>query len=133
LLAIFRGKPKHTYRAKVKKQIKTNKDETKPSERRPTMKWLTIDYIKEHVRIDSDCEDSLLELYGDAAEETALNLMNRTEADLIEEYGKIPTPIMQATLMLVDVSYTHRSPDSPGSQIIVPYTFDLLIKPYCKL
>ena len=97
------------------------------------MKWLTIDYIKEHLRIDFDCEDSLLELYGDAAEEAVLNLTRRTEADLIEEYGKIPTPIMQATLMLVDVSYTHRSPDSPTSQIIVPYTFDLLIKPYCKL
>lgn len=97
------------------------------------MKWLTIDYIKQHSRIDFDCEDSLLELYGDAAEETALNLMNRTEDDLIEEYGKIPTPVMQATLMLVDVSYTHRSPISPASQIIVPYTFDLLIKPYCKL
>ena len=97
------------------------------------MKWLTIDYIKEHSRIDFDCEDSLLELYGDAAEEAALNMMQRTEADLIEEYGKIPTPIMQATLMLVDVSYTNRSPISPANQNHIPYTFDLLIKPYCKL
>ena len=31
------------------------------------MKWLTIEYIKQHSRIDYDCEDELLELYGEAA------------------------------------------------------------------
>ena len=38
------------------------------------MKWLTLDWIKQHSRIDFDCEDDLLELYGEAAEEAVLNV-----------------------------------------------------------
>ena len=41
------------------------------------MKYLTIQYIKEHSRIDYDCEDALLELYGDSAEETMASYLNR--------------------------------------------------------
>ena len=97
------------------------------------MKWLTIDYIKEHLRIDFDCEDSLLELYGDAAEEAVLNLTRRTEADLIEEYGKIPTPVIQATLLLVANSYKDREAQIVGNLYHDNPVFEFLIKPYCKL
>ena len=41
------------------------------------MKWLT-DWIKKHSRIDFDCEDELLELYGNAAENGILRLLNRS-------------------------------------------------------
>ena len=34
------------------------------------MKYLTTDYIRQHSRIDFDCEDDVLELYGEDAEET---------------------------------------------------------------
>ena len=97
------------------------------------MKYLEIDYIKQHSRIDYDCEDGVLELYANAAEETVLNYLNRTYQDLLGTYGEVPTPIRQATLMLVDVSYTHRSPVTPTSMSIVPYTFDILVKPYMRL
>lgn len=103
------------------------------------MEFLTTEYIKAHSRIDYDTEDSILELYGDSAEEMLVEYLNRGNsvdemvASLYEEYGKIPTPIIQAGLMLVDVSYTHRSPVSPTNMNVVPYTFDILIKPYMKL
>lgn len=97
------------------------------------MKYLTLDYIKQHIRIDHDCEDTMLELYGDAAEETVLNLLGRSYDDLLERYSVVPSAVMQATLMLVDVSYQYRSPVSPTSVSMVPYTFDLLIKPYMVL
>ena len=97
------------------------------------MKWLTIDYIKEHVRIDSDCEDSLLELYGDAAEEAALNIMQRTKADLIEEYGKVPTPVIQATLLFVGDLYKNREMQITGNSNNINPAFGTLLKPYCKL
>ena len=32
------------------------------------MKYLSLEYIKQHSRIDYDCEDDLLEMYGDSAE-----------------------------------------------------------------
>ena len=97
------------------------------------MKWLTLDTIKQHLRIDHDCEDGLLATYGESCEEVVLNICNRTYDDFIEKYGEIPAPVYQATLILVDVSYQYRSPDSPTVLSQVPYTFDILIKPYMIL
>lgn len=103
------------------------------------MKLLKIDYIKQHSRIDYDCEDALLELYGDAAEEVIASYLNRGKKvddcmrSLIDEYGEVPAAITQAALMLVDVSYQHRAPLSQTNITIVPYTFDLLVKPYIHL
>lgn len=97
------------------------------------MKWLTLDYIKQHSRICCDCEDEILVTYGDSAEATILNIIDRTYDELIQNYGEVPAPLYQAALMLVDVSYTYHSPISPVSLNMVPYTFDVLIKPYMKL
>lgn len=97
------------------------------------MKWLTIDYIKQHSRIDFSDEDSVLDLYGSAAEETVLNYLNRTYQELLEQYGEVPAPIRQATLLLVDHSYTQRSPVSVQSVSIMPDSIDILVKPYMRL
>ena len=97
------------------------------------MKWLTIDYIKQHSRIDFACEDDVLELYAISAEDTILNLINMTYDELIAEYGDVPAPIRHASLVMVDHSYNHRSLASPNNMSIIPYSFDLLIKPYMRL
>lgn len=97
------------------------------------MKFLTVPLIKQHSRIDFNCDDDLLEMYGDSAEDTVLNLIGRNYDDLMEKYGKVPVPIKQAALMLVDTSYQYRTPSSPNNLSMVPYTFDILIKPYIKL
>ena len=96
-------------------------------------KWTTIDYIKKHSRLDYDCENDLLELYIVSAEETILNIIDRTYEDLLEKYKDVPAPIRHATLLLVENSYTHRSPAEPMQLYTVGYSFDLLIKPYMKL
>ena len=97
------------------------------------MKWLSIDYIKQHSRIDYDCEDGLLEMYGDSAEDTVLNICNRTYDDLVEVYGQIPAPLYHAALILVDTSYTQRETVSMQQLYTVPYGFDMLVKPYMRL
>ena len=97
------------------------------------MKWLTIADIKKHLRVDFDDEDDVLELYGSAAEDTVLNYLNRTYQDVLEEYGEVPASIRQATLMLVDSSFNHRSPAEPTQMYYVMYGFDTLIKPYMRL
>ena len=60
------------------------------------MRWLKIDYIKQHSRIDYDCEDAILELYGDAAEEMVLNITGRTYEEIVEKYGKEGKPVPSA-------------------------------------
>jgi uncharacterized phage protein (predicted DNA packaging) len=97
------------------------------------MKWLTLDYIKEHSRIKYSDEDKLLELYGSIAEKMVLNVIGRTYEDMVEEYGEMPEELMEAALMLVDVSYMQRSPVSQTNLYVVPYTFDFLVKPYMRL
>ena len=103
------------------------------------MKYLTLEYIKKHSRIDFDCEDDLLELYGNSAENAMAQVLNRgkdaTEmvASLTEDFGKVPDPIMHATLELVDASYQHRSPADAQQMYYVLYGFDFKVKPYMKL
>jgi uncharacterized phage protein (predicted DNA packaging) len=97
------------------------------------MKWTEIDWVKAHSRIDYDCEDSLLELYAESAEAVVLNLLNRRYEELVDEYGDIPAPIRQATLMLVDHSYKERAAASVQQLHAVPYTIDVLLKPYMRL
>lgn len=97
------------------------------------MKWLTLEYIHAHSRIESDCEDGILQMYGESAEDTVLNILHRTYEDLIEQYGKVPTPVVHASLMLVDISYQHRAPITPANISLVPYSFDMLLKPYMRL
>ena len=97
------------------------------------MKWLTLEWIKKHSRIDFDCEDELLELYGEDAEQTILNLIRRSFDDLIETYGEVPKPLYVAALMMVEVSYTQRAPITQTNLYTVPYAFDTKVKPYMKL
>jgi hypothetical protein len=99
------------------------------------MKWLTLEKIKAQLRIEPDFhdEDTILEVYGESAETTLLNYLNRPYADIIGSYGSMPVPLVQASLMLVDTSYQHRSPISVTNISQVPYTFDLLVKPYMRL
>lgn len=97
------------------------------------MKWLTLDYIKEHSRLDySGMEDAVLELYGTSAETAVLNLCRRTYEDVIDTYGEVPAPMRHASLLLVDHFYQQRSP-AGQSLSAIPYTFDMLLKPYMRL
>ena len=100
------------------------------------MKFLTFDQIKAQLRLDDQQaldEHDLLELYGDAAEDMVLNICNRTITDIYEQYGMVPKALVQAGLMLVAQSYQHRETVSPQNLSVVPYAFDLLLKPYMRL
>ena len=99
------------------------------------MKWLTLERIKQQLRIEADMhdEDSLLEMYGESAEDVLLNYLNRSYEEVSEVYGGVPVPLQHASLMLVDTSYQYRSPVSAQSMSLVPYTFDILVKPYMRL
>ena len=100
------------------------------------MKFLTFDRIKQQLRLDdaqAEMEGDLLTMYGESAEEVVMNTIRRDYQNIMETYGAVPAPIIHAALMLVDVSYQHRSPVSSQNMSTVPYTFDLLVKPYMRL
>lgn len=97
------------------------------------MNYLTLEYIKAHSRIDYNIEDTILTLYAESAETIVMDMCNTTYAKMVATYGQVPKPIIHATLMLVDWSYQQRSPVSSFNLWAVPYTFDMLIKPYIRL
>lgn len=105
------------------------------------MKFLTIDKIKQQLRLDCTCEAELLDDYGNSAEATLAAYIGFVDENnvpsvdkMLEAYGgTMPAPLVQAALMLVDLSYQHRNPTSIQNLSIVPYSFDLLVKPYVKL
>jgi hypothetical protein len=98
------------------------------------MKWLTLPEIKEQLRIEADftLEDQKLTRYGDSAEEVLMEVTRRTYDDFIDNYGKIPTPIREVSLMLVTVSYETGSAVSL-QQLYSNPTFDMKVKPYMRL
>ena len=61
-----------TQKRKIVRYIETQNNET--------MKFLTLDYIQKHSRIDGSCEAEILNLYGEAAEETVLNYLDKARA-----------------------------------------------------
>ena len=105
------------------------------------MKFLTIDKIKQQLRLDCTCEAELLEDYGNSAEQTLAGYIGFVDGNnipdvdkMLEAYGgTMPAPLVHAALMLVDLSYQYRNPISNQNMSVVPYTFDLLVKPYVKL
>ena len=99
------------------------------------MKWLTLDEIKDQLRIerDFDLENDKLTLYGDSAEQAILDICRRTYDDFIDDYGAIPAPIRECSLLLVVMSYEHGTPASAQQMYNVGYTFDLKLKPYMRL
>ena len=100
------------------------------------MKWLTLERIKHQCRIEMDFHDEDDELMddGEVAEEAVLNYCDRSYEYFIEKYGKIPAPVRKASLLLVDLYYTKRSPADAQNMSAVPYgNIDVLLKPYMKL
>ena len=98
------------------------------------LKFLTLDYIKQHSRICGDCEDEILLLYAKGAENNLLRILGRTYDELvIMGEGTFPEELMVAGLMLVDVLYQHRSPQEAVKLSDVAYSFEFYTKPFMKL
>lgn len=99
------------------------------------MKWLTLDKIKDQLRIDPSftLEDEILTMYGESAEDSVLDIIRRSYTEVMEKYGTVPTPLVHASLMLVDLSYKERDPVSSQNLYQVPYAIDMKLKPYMKL
>lgn len=94
-----------------------------------------LELFKKHVRADDFTEDDkYLQHLLDAAEESVVKATNRTREELEDMGGgKLPTPIMQAVLMLGAHWYNQRESASTVQMHSVPDALSSLIKPYRKL
>lgn len=97
------------------------------------LRIVTLKEIKENARVEGNSEDKLLLRKGEAAEETILNLMERTLEDIEDEFGLVPAPIKEAILMYATHLYENRGITNPTALYNVPYGIDAMLKPYIRL
>ena len=97
------------------------------------LKWLSLDAIHQHCRIDFNCEDAELEQYGIAAEQAILDLTRRTFENFIDTYGRIPDPIFNASLLLVQSLYKNRDAEEQRDSKEIAFGFSFMVKNYMYL
>lgn len=99
------------------------------------MKFLTSELISKHLRLDNIDEEMELitSVYAPSAEESVLNILQRPLDSLIMEYGRVPTPVVHAALILTEHFYTNRSSVAYQQLSQVPFSVSTLLTPYLRL
>lgn len=104
------------------------------------MEIISISEIRKQIRIDDfEEEESILTLYGDAAESAVIQNTNRTVEELIAENmnrtgkNEFPSQLKVAILMTCATLYKNRESVTGITQTVVPYGYGYLVKPWIKL
>ena len=70
---------------------------------------------------------------GIAAEQAILDLTRRTYENFIDTYGRIPDPIFNATLLLVQSLYKNRDAEEQRDSKEIAFGFSFMVKNYMVL
>ena len=97
------------------------------------LKWLNLDAIHAHCRIDFNCKDAELEQFGIVAEQAILDLTRRTYENFIDTYGRIPDPIFNVSLLLVQSLYKNRDAEEQRDSKEIAFGFSFMVKNYMVL
>ena len=97
------------------------------------LKWLNLDAIHAHCRIDFNCEDAELEQYAATAEDIILTLTLRTYNNFIDTYGSIPNPIFEASLLLTQSLYKNRDAEEQRTSNEIAFGFRFHVAPFMAL
>ena len=97
------------------------------------LKWLSLDAIHAHCRIDFNCEDAELEQMAMTAEQAILDLTRRTFENFIDTYGRIPDPIFNVSLLLVQSLYKNRDAEEQRDSKEIAFGFSFMVKNYMVL
>lgn len=95
---------------------------------------LTLDELRTHLRVDYHDDDAYIAQLGETAISHIVNATHRSVEELVElNNGVFPNELRLAALQLV--AHWYRVPEAVSSvnQVAVPYTLDLLIKPFVRL
>lgn len=98
---------------------------------------LTLQEIKDQLKLDSDDEDTLLELLGNAVQKRTETFLNRTlyekPEDIPEEDTEgltLSSDLKLGMLLLLTHYYENRSSVSEVEKLEMPMSFTWLVGPY---
>lgn len=98
------------------------------------LQFLTMQELHAQMRIDFEDEDLVVAMYGKAAEDATISATGRTIEELKEMGGgEVPVRLKVAALMLAANWHRNREPVASIAQNVVPYAYDVLMKPFRKL
>jgi hypothetical protein len=109
------------------------KERINMQEKEQPLKWLTLDAIHQHCRIDFNCEDAELLQMAMAAEQSILDLTRRTYANIIDTYGRIPDPLFNASLLMVQSLYKNRDAEEQRDSKQIAFGLEYMVKNYMCL
>ena len=92
--------------------------------------YLTIEQLKKYLYIDFEEDDITLGDMIGAAQQTVSNYLGVPLYTLEDEYGMIPTPLLQAIKILSANMYVNRESVAFGQPHKIPYSLEYLIQPY---
>jgi len=96
------------------------------------MRFLDLDTIKQHLNLDLDFtgDDSILEVYADAAEKSVENFIDCDLEETLDQEGLLPKPLLCSILLMIGDLYTVRQTISATNFVKVPRTLEMLLEPY---
>jgi len=93
---------------------------------------ITLEEAKRHliIEVDNTTDDVYITSLIEVAESTVLSHLDYTEAELIEQYGAVPTPCKQAMLLMVGNLYANREPIAFASAKDLSFSYKYLLDLY---
>lgn len=96
------------------------------------LRYLTLDNILMHCRLDEGTEDDYIIGLGETAERMVEDYTNRTLEDLAGEAGVLPRPVEHACYLIIADLYRNREATSSVQQY-GGYALPAMLKHYKKL
>lgn len=98
------------------------------------MTYITLAELKQQARVEDNLSDSLLTIYGNAAENAVITETRWTAEELLEMgNGTMPAELKVAMLMTGAHWFRCRESVSGIASTAIPYAYEYLVKPFVKL
>lgn len=93
---------------------------------------IELERIKKHLNIDSGYtdDDEYIEYLETVAEQIVEKHIDKTLEDIIAEDGEVPTPLLQAMLLIIGNFYDNRESVAYNNVVEVPKTLSYILSMY---
>ena len=94
------------------------------------MAYVTLEALKQHLRVEYTADDTYLTTLIDVAEAAIGNELGKPLADFADDNNALPTPLVHAIKLLAGDLYNNRESVAFATPHEVPRTLDYLLQPY---
>ena len=98
------------------------------------MTYITLEEVKAQCRVEDNTEDTMLGIYGNAAEEAVIHETGWTADELVSQNdGAMPDRLRLAMRLIAAHWFRVRESVTGVAPHAVPYAYEYLVKPFTKL